>query len=363
MVVEVSLSEALGKAMEKALSLGFEVNKQGSIVLNESMVFHMLSKALEEYGVIYTSIRDALKNYPDLVEKYGFKKISIDMENIDDGVFLYIPPNTRIKDPLYTCFVLAHGGVRQRVYNLTVLEEGSEAVAATGCFSLVNEGYHTSFEEAYIGRGARLYKVMVHNWMPRVSVSTIKRIALAEKAHYYDYYINHTSLERMSFIIELYLEGEGSTARTDTIVVGRGGSKLLYDVKAYLKAEGSSAELISRLLGDEESSIDSRSTIIAEAPGTKGHIECQGLLLSDRAAIRTVPSLESRVSDTSLTHEASIGRISRDELEYLMARGFREDEAVSMIIRGFLELGYEKIPPKLRSTIDIVLNKLSHAEM
>ncbi len=363
MTVEVSIEKILKEALSKVTQLGFEVTKQGSIVLNESLVYHTLSKALMEYGVIYTSIRDAIKNYPDLIEKYGFKKIKIDPKNIDDGVFLYVPKNTRLVDPIYTCFVLGRRGVRQRVYNLTVIDDGGEAVAATGCLSLVEEGYHTSFTEVYVGRNAKLYKIMIHNWTPSVAVSTVKKITLMDNAVYYDYYVNYTQLKKISFITEIYHEGSGSTSRSDTIVVGKGESNLGYTTTAYLLATDASAEIISRLLGMDKSSIESRATIVAEVPGTRGHVECHGLLLSDNATITTIPVLKSSTSNTNLTHEASIGRISQDELEYLMARGFTEDEAVSIIIRGFLELGIEKIPPKLRPMITSVLDRLSAKSM
>lgn len=363
MVVEVSLNEVLKEAISKADQLGFEVAKQGSIVLNESLVFHILSKKLLDYGIVYTSIRDALKNHPDIIDKYGFKKISIDLKNIDDGILLYVPRNTKLVDPIYTCFVLGRKGVRQRVYNLIVVDEGSEAVAATGCLSLVEEGYHISYTEVHVGRNARLYKIMVHNWLPLVSVSTIKKIVLMEDASYYDYYVNYTQPMRISFTTEIYLEGEGSSSRSDTVVVGKGESIFRYSTTTYLNAPRSSSEIISRILGMESSFVETRASIIAKASGARGHIECHGLLLSDNAVITTVPVLQSSISDANLTHEASIGKISQNELEYLMARGFTEEEATSIIIRGFLELGIDKIPGKLRHMITSILDKLAVKKM
>ncbi len=363
MVIEVSVTEALKKSLKEVYRLGLEVDKQGSIILDETMAFHRISKALEEYGIVYTSIRDALDRYSDIVERYGLKLFNIDKRSFDNGILLYVPKNTRLVDPVYTCYTLASKGFVQRVYNLLVLEEGSEAVSVTGCLSIVPEGVHSSITETYIGRNARLYMIMVHNWMPEVVMGTVKRVRLMENAQYYDYYVNLVPPKSMGFTIELYLEGENSSVSSNTILVGRRDSRMVYTTRAYLEAPGSSAELVSRMLGEDSSRVVSRATIVAKAEDTRGHIECQGLQLSNKAVLSTTPTLESYVENTRLTHEASIGRISEDELEYLISHGFTEDEAVSIIVRGFLELGVEKVPSKLRLLIQQTLDRLVGASM
>ncbi|MEM1750291.1 MAG: SufD family Fe-S cluster assembly protein [Desulfurococcaceae archaeon] len=363
MSVTISMAELLKKALNKASSMGIEVTRQGSLILNEQTAFKLVSKLLEELGVIYLSIKEAVKEYPDLVEKYGLKKVKIDLREVDNGVFIYVPKNTKLTDPVYNCFVLASKGFVQRVYNLIVVDDGSEAVSVTGCLSLVHEAIHSSHEEAYVGKGSKYYKIMIHNWLPKVVVSAIKRVTLMSEANYYDYYINSTSLDRMSFITEVFHEGEKSSSKIDQVVIGSEESKLRYITTTYLSAPGSNTEIVSRVLGMDESYIETKSSIMAVKPGVKGHVECRGLLISDRATITTIPILKSSISDSTLTHEASIGRIKRDEVEYLMARGFSEDEAVSLIIRGFLETGLDKVPEKMKPIISVALDKLSSAKM
>ncbi len=361
MVIEVSITEVLDKALKKAYESGLELGKQGSLILDESMVFHKLSRALEVYGVVYTSIRDAVERYPDIVEKYMIT--GIDLDKVDNGVLLYVPRDTRIVDPVYTCYTIARKGVVQRVYNLIVLRENAEAVAITGCMSLVPEGVHSSNTDTFLDRNARLYKVMIHNWLPGIRIGSLKKAYLMDNSFYHDYYINITPPHNMGFKIELYLKGRGSTALSNTILVGRDNSRLSYETIAYLDGEESSVELLSRMLGEDNSRIYSRSAIIARADYTRGHIECQGLQLSSNSVLSTTPILESHVENTRLTHEASIGRISEEELEYLMSHGFREDEAVSIIVRGFLEHGLDRVPERIRLLIRQTLDRLVSSSM
>jgi len=363
MVIEVKIDEITKKVLSKALSLGLEVNKTGSLIVNESMAFHVLSEALKEYGIIYVSIKEAFDRYPDIIEKYGLKMVRVDPRNIDDGVLLYIPRNTKVLEPIYTCFALARRGVVQRIYNLYVVEDYSEAVAAKGCLTIVPEGAHSGITEIYVGRHAKLSSIMIHNWMPEVRVSALARARLLEEAVYYDYYVNLTHVKRIGSLTEIYLEGNSARAQADMILIGRGRSTISHNVMAYLNAPKTSVELISRMLGDGESRVESTTRIIANAPNTRGHIECQGLQLSNSAVLTTKPVLESHIDETSLTHEASIGKISEEELEYLMAKGFREEEAISLIVRGFLELGFQRVPDKLKPVIERVLDMLSQARM
>ncbi len=363
MSTTISMAELLKKALDKASSMGVEVTRQGSLILNEQTAFRLVSKLLEELGVIYLSIKEAVKEYPDLVEKYGLKKVKIDLREVNNGVFIYVPKNTRLIDPVYNCFVLASKGFVQKVYNLVIVDDGSEVVGVTGCLSLVHEAIHSSHEEAYVGEESKYYKIMVHNWLPKVVVSAIKRVTLMSEASYYDYYINSTSLNRMSFITDVFHEGGRSSSRIDQVVIGSEKSKLQYITTTYLSAPGSNTEIISRVLGMGESYVETRSSVVAIKPGVRGHVECRGLLISDKATIAAIPILKSGVSDSTLTHEASIGKIKIDEVEYLMARGFSEDEAVSLIIRGFLETGLDKVPEKMKPVIRATLDKLSGAKM
>ena len=105
--------------------------------------------------------------------------------------------------------------------------------------------------------------------------------------------------------------------------------------------------------------IISRGAIVGEAPQTKGHIECRGLILRD-GIMHAIPEIDGRVVDVELSHEAAVGKIARDEIEYLMARGLSEEEATATIIRGFLDVRIEGLPDALQKQIDDAIDSADH---
>jgi Fe-S cluster assembly scaffold protein SufB len=350
------------EALKAARELGLEPDLRGGLIIDEKYAFRALSKILEKQGVIYLGIKEAVRDYPDLVYRYGFKKLKVDEKSIDNGIFLYVPRNTALEEPIYTCFALFRKGVVQRVYNLVVIEDNSRAIGATGCMALVPEGAHISLEEVYIGNNASYTKIMIHNWLTENIISAVKHITLQSKSMYYDIYLNNSPLKSIKFntIIE---QSEGSSSRVDQIVVAKGYGEYSYDTKVNLIGTGASSELVSRSIATDNSKLVSNLTINAIGDNTKGHIECKGMMLGDKASLLTVPALNALNPSTMLTHEASIGKIRREEIEYLLSKGFTEEEAIGIIVRGFLETGFENLPDKIRSSINIVLDQISKAMM
>lgn len=352
----------IAEALKAAKQLGLEPDLRGGLIIDEKYAFKALSKVLEKQGIIYMEIKEAVKEYPDLVYKYGLKKVKVDVKSIDNGVFLYVPRNTVLEEPIYTCFALFRKGVIQRVYNLVVIEDNSKAIGATGCLALVPEGAHISLEEIYVGNNASYTKLMIHNWLTENIVSAYKHVTIQSKSTYYDIYLNNSPLKSIKFntIIE---QSEGSSSRVDQIVVAKGHGEYLYDTKVNLIGGSSSSELVSRSIATDNSKLVSNLTVNAIGDNTRGHIECKGMMLGDKASLLTVPALNALNPSTMLTHEASIGKIRREEIDYLLSKGFTEEEAIGIIVRGFLETGFEKLPSKIRSSINVVLDQISKALM
>jgi Fe-S cluster assembly scaffold protein SufB len=143
------------------------------------------------------------------------------------------------------------------------------------------------------------------------------------------------------------LNGDNSRVMFQTILYGRGNSKMDLGSRAILKGKNTSAEMISRIITTDKADIIARGLIVGDAPGAKGHLECRGLLLSNASRIDSIPELDAKNPDVSITHEAAVGKISQDEINYLMARGATEDEATSMIINGFLSFDLSELPPEI----------------
>ncbi len=147
-----------------------------------------------------------------------------------------------------------------------------------------------------------------------------------------------------------YLNGKGAVARFSSILIAPAGSHLDIGSRIILNAPETHAEIISRAI-TTGGTIIARGSLAGMFPGVKGHLECKGLILSD-GLMHAIPELEGHVAGVEMSHEAAVGKIAREEIEYLMARGLDEDEAISTIVRGFLNVDIEGLPPSLKKELD-----------
>jgi Fe-S cluster assembly scaffold protein SufB len=139
------------------------------------------------------------------------------------------------------------------------------------------------------------------------------------------------------------------------VAYGKGSSKMDMGTRAILSGKGSSADMISRTIVVDDAEIIARGHLVGESEGVKGHLECRGLILSDNAHLHAVPELEAKKANLDLSHEAAVGKIAEDQLMYLMSRGLTEDEATSLIIKGFLSVDIEGLPPKLGKAVEKIM--------
>lgn len=148
-----------------------------------------------------------------------------------------------------------------------------------------------------------------------------------------------------------YLDGPGATARFHSILAAPPGSLMDVGAGVVLRAPDTRAESIARAIttgGD----IISRGRLVGEVAGVKAHLECRGLILAERGLIHAIPELEARVAGAEMSHEAAVGKIAPEEIEYLTARGLNEEEATATIVRGFLNVRIEGLPRELQDEID-----------
>ncbi|MHA1605489.1 MAG: SufB/SufD family protein, partial [Candidatus Freyarchaeota archaeon] len=121
--------------------------------------------------------------------------------------------------------------------------------------------------------------------------------------------------------------------------------------KVILDGDETRADVSSRAIATDRSVVYARGVLVGNTPGSRAHLECNGLLLSDNASIHAIPELVGNVSGTELSHEAAVGKIAEEQVQYLMARGFSEQEATSLIIRGFMDIRVFGLPEFLEKEI------------
>ncbi|MBT8508820.1 hypothetical protein AZH53_10425 [Methanomicrobiaceae archaeon CYW5] len=257
--------------------------------------------------------------------------------------------------PLETCLFMQKDEI-QTVHNIVIAEEGAELHLIAGCASshAVRNGAHYGVTEFYVGKDALISTTMIHTWGENVDVYPRSATLVEEGGTFLSNYICMKPVSHIQMYPVARLTGENSVARFNSVVLAPEGSHLDLGQRAVLEAKGTSAELISRVItrgGD----VIARSHIIGAEEETRGHIECKGLIL-DGGSIHAVPEIEGRLSNTELSHEAAVGKIARDEIEYLMARGLDEEEATATIIRGFLDVRIQGLPETLQKQIDAAID-------
>jgi len=144
--------------------------------------------------------------------------------------------------------------------------------------------------------------------------------------------------------------GENATARFNSILVALPDSNMDVGSRVFLSAKGARTEIISRAI-TTGGHITARGFIEGNAPEVKGHLECRGLILDNRGTIHAIPELRGTLAGIDLYHEAAVGKIAEEEVEYLMARGLTREQATATIVRGFLNVDIEGLPPMLNEEL------------
>lgn len=348
---------------ERLTQTGLEVemkNRSGSFFQVDQEVKQVA--ALEE-GIEVLPIQEALERYGWL-EDYSWKLVRKDKDQYtrfvadqpDPRGFVVIArKGSRTVFPLQTCLFLAKTPV-QHVHNIIIAEEGAELHLISGCASAsyTKTGSHIGVSEFYVGRDARITTTMIHNWGDEISVFPRSSARVEENGVFLSNYVCMQPVRKIEMSPLADLAGKNSIARFSSIVVCTPGSHMDLGSVARLSAEGASAELLTRAI-TTGGTIISRGMIEGKTRHTKGHIECKGLILKD-GTIHAIPEIKGDVVDTELSHEAAVGKIAKDEIEYLMSRGLDEDVATSTIIRGFLDVKIAGLPESLQAQIDAAID-------
>jgi hypothetical protein len=247
------------------------------------------------------------------------------------------------------------------VHNIVIVEEGAELDVVTGCSTSkgVERALHLGISEFYIKRNASLTFTMVHNWSEQIGVRPRTVIVQEEASTFINNYVALRPVKTIQTYPTARMEGRNCFSRFNSVAIAHKGSELDLGSRAILAGEGSRCEMISRTIANGGKVI-ARGQMIGKAKGVKGHLECRGLIFGEGGVQVAIPELEAYVPDLEMTHEAAVGKIAQDQVEYLMARGLSEEEAVGIIVRGFLEVGIRGLPENLKKEIDAAIE---HTDM
>ncbi len=303
--------------------------------------------ALDKYPWLKDYMWQVVK--PD-ADKYTAKTaLREEKDGIRSGYFIRSLPNTKEVFPVQACMFISDEDIMQTAHNIIIAEENSELHLITGCATGedISSAMHVGVSEMYLKPGSKITFTMVHNWAEQVEVRPRTGVKLGDNTTYLNNYILTSPVSTLQSYPTAYCDGVNSRAVFQSIQGGKKDSIIDVGSRVLLNAPGAAGEVISRAVSQDESEIYSRGHLAGTVPDVKGHLECHGLVLSDDSMIYAVPELEASSANLEMSHEAAVGKIDEAEINYLTSRGITEEEAASMIVRGFLSMDITGLPDEL----------------
>jgi Fe-S cluster assembly scaffold protein SufB len=316
-------------------------------------------------------VKAALKKYSWL-EAYMWKLVNKDKdeytkkvaEDYSGGYFMRILPGAEIAFPLQSCLMITQRNLEQRVHNIIIAEEDSKAHIITSCLqhSTVPNAAHLGVSEIYVKKNAMLNFTMIHQWSENAFVRPRTGATVENKGTFVSNYVCMRPVRDIQMYPVAYCNGEESRVSFNSILYGHKNSQLDIGSKAVLTGRDSKAEMVSRAIAREGSKIIIRGMIEGDNPDCKGHLECRGLLMDDESFMQSIPELIAKKKGVEITHEAAVGKISEKEITYLMTRRLTREQAVSLIIRGFMDVSILGLPDALNREIKRIVDSSAGAD-
>ncbi len=324
-------------------------------------------------GIEIIPLREAFQIYPEIKEKYHFKAVDKDQDEFtqtvykreQNGYFIRVKKNVHVDVPLHTAMFMHREMSTMCVHNIVILEEGASLHLITGCLSgcTLRGGLHITVGEYYIGKGAKLISTMVHDWGPEFVVRPRTGTIVDDDATYVSNYYSVNPARDIRMNPFTHLKGKNANAKYMTILASFPDTFSDIGGTVLMDGENSGAELVSRAVNHGGTVIQT-GLLIGAAKGARAHVDCSGLMMTDKGIIEAVPGLRSIHPDARMSHEAAIGRIDSGEVNYLQSKGLDEMQAVALIVRGFLDIGVETegLDPELERTIQEISELSGHGE-
>jgi Fe-S cluster assembly scaffold protein SufB len=359
-----TLSQIEPTDAKQFLDVGVDIDEHariGTFIQKDNSVVHCKTR---QEGIEVMGISQAREKHPWLSD-YMWKNISPDTDkftlqankNSREGYFIHALAGVKTKNPIQSCLYIAKEGFSQNVHNIVVAEQGSELHIITGCATAPHlvSGLHIGISEFYVKKGAKVTFTMIHDWGEKINVRPRTVICVEEGGTIVSNYISLKPVGSLQMFPTTHLNGKGAVARFNSVLVAGPGSFLDVGSRIVLNAPDTRAEIISRGISSG-GSIIARGDLVGKVAGIKAHLECHGLILND-GLMQAIPELSGYVPGVEMSHEAAVGKIDQQEIEYLMARGLDEEEAISTIVRGFLNVDIEGLPTDLKKKLDETISE------
>ncbi|MGI5156767.1 Fe-S cluster assembly protein SufB [Microbispora sp. CA-102843] len=334
------------------------------------VVYHKIREDLEEKGVIFVDTDTGLREHEELFKEYFGTVIPVGDNKFaalntavwSGGSFIYVPPNVHVEIPLQAYFRINTENMGQFERTLIIVDENSYVHYVEGCTAPIysSDSLHSAVVEIIVKKGARCRYTTIQNWSNNVYNLVTKRAVAYEGATMEWIDGNIGSKVTMKYPA-VYLMGEHAKGETLSVAFAGEGQHQDAGAKMVHLAPKTSSTIISKSVARGGGRTSYRGLVQIEegAAGSASTVKCDALLVDQISRSDTYPYVDVREDDVSMGHEATVSKVSEDQLFYLMSRGLGEDEAMAMIVRGFVEPIARELPMEYA----LELNRLIELQM
>ena len=330
------------------------------------VIYHNMIEELEEKNVIFCDTDTALKKHPELFKQYFNNLVKYDENKYtalngavwSGGTFIYIPPYTKIERPLQSYFRINSQNMGQFERTIIIVDEGSDIHYMEGCTAptYTTDSLHAAIVEIYVKKNAKCRYTTIQNWSNNVYNLVTKRAIVEENATMEWIDGNIGSKVNMKYPCCI-LNGNNATGNCISIAVASTdqiqdtGAKMIH-LSPYTKSN-----IISKSIAAKGGNASYRGnvTISKKAHHSKGTIKCDTIIIDDSSKSDTIPKNVINNSSSNINHEATVSKISQEQLFYLMSRGLDEEKAKELIIIGFLDRFKEELPMEYAVELNALL--------
>jgi Fe-S cluster assembly protein SufB len=319
------------------------------------VVYHSIRKDLEEKGVIFTDMDTALREHPELVQRYfgtiipltDNKFAALNTAVWSGGSFVYVPKGVHVEMPLQAYFRINTQNMGQFERTLIIVEEGASVHYVEGCTAPTysSDSLHSAVVEILVMDGGRCRYTTIQNWSNNVYNLVTKRAVAQKNATMEWVDCNIGSLLTMKYPAVI-LAGEGAHGEVLSIAFAANGQIQDAGAKITHLAPNTTSQILSKSIskGGGRASYRGLLRIVPGADNVRSNVVCDALLLDDSSRSDTYPTIEVDAQNVTMGHEASVTRVGEEQLFYAMSRGMSEDEANAMIVNGFIEPLVKELP-------------------
>ena len=334
------------------------------------VVYHRNREDLEAQGVIFADMDTGLREYPELIKEYfgsvipaGDNKFAaLNSAVWSGGSFIYVPPGVEVEMPLQAYFRINAENMGQFERTLIIADEGSKVHYIEGCSAPIytSESLHSAVVELVAKPGAHITYTTIQNWSTDVYNLVTKR-ARAETESRVEWIDGNIGSRLTMKYPSVYLVGPKATGEVLSVAYAGEGMHQDAGAKMIHAAPETTSTIISKSISKDGGRTSYRGLVKVEdgAKGVKSHVRCDALILDEDSRSDTYPYMDIREENTSVGHEATVSKVADDQIFYLMSRGLSEEEAMAMIVRGFIEPIAKELPMEYA----VELNRLIELQM